>query len=143
MSGFEILSIISIGVLSFLLFLALFEPTLRYKVSEAPSAPLDSEQFLKTLAALADSAIRRESTIEVLTNGEAFYASVLDALRQAKRSINIEAYIFQRGRVTDEIINVLIDRAKAGVPVNLVIDAIGSFGYMLTGISDLEEAGGN
>lgn len=142
MSGFEILSIISIGVLSFLLFLALFEPTLPYKVSEPPSAALDSETFLKTLAVLSDSEIRRGSSVEVLANGEVFYESVLNALRQARRSINIEAYIFQPGKVTDQIIEVLVERARAGVRVNLVMDAIGSFRFMLTGIEELEEAGG-
>ena len=72
LSGFEMLAILAIGFQSFLLFLALFEPTLRYKVSKPPSAPLDSDEFDRILATLADSALHKCTSIEVLTNGEHF-----------------------------------------------------------------------
>jgi phosphatidylserine/phosphatidylglycerophosphate/cardiolipin synthase-like enzyme len=35
----------------------------------------------------------------VLTNGEVYYDAELDAIGQARHSINIEAYIFQKGRI--------------------------------------------
>src|SRR4051794_15870889 len=124
MSGFEIVSIIAISILTFLLFLSLFEPSLRYRVSEPPEAPLDSDHFRKLLGTLADSALYCNTTVEVLPNGEVFYEAVLDAIRNAKHSINIEAYIFVRGKVTKEFIAALAERAAAGVRVNIVLDAI-------------------
>jgi cardiolipin synthase len=143
LSGFQIVSIISISILSFLLFLALFEPSLRYRVSEPPSAPLDSEKFLNILATLADSGVYCGTTVDVLTNGEVFYPAVLECMRSAKKSINVEAYIFERGKVTREFIAVLSERARAGVRVNVVIDAIGSFRSMFGYLSEVTDAGGN
>src|SRR5688572_8658989 len=120
-------AILAIGFQSFLLFLALFEPTLRYKISKPPSAPLGSPEFDRILATLADSSLHPKTTIEVLTNGEEFYEAELEAMRGAKRSINLEAYIFQKGKLTQRFLDVLSERARAGVKVNLVLDAIGSF----------------
>jgi cardiolipin synthase len=127
LSGFEIVAILAISFQSFLLFLALFEPSLRYRVSKAPSSPLDSDMFQRILATLADSSLHKASKIDVFTNGENFYEAQLDAIRQAKRSVNLEAYIFQKGEVTRRFVEAMTERARNGVKVNIVLDAIGSF----------------
>lgn len=142
LSGFEILAILAIGFQSFLLFLALFEPTLRYKVSKPPSAPLDSDKFERILAKLADSSLYKHSSIEVLSNGENFYEAELQAIAKAEHSVNIEAYIFQKGKVTRRFLDVLTERAKAGVKVNIVLDAIGCFATWNSYFKTLTEAGG-
>lgn len=140
--AFEILATLAIAFLAFLLFLALFEPTLRYRVSHPPSEPIDSEHFCRVLAVLADSAIFRSTAIEVLTNGEVFYEQILDALSRAKKTINIEAYIFAKGEVTRRILDVLVERARSGVQIHMVLDAIGSFTTWNSYLQRLCEAGG-
>jgi cardiolipin synthase len=139
--AFEILAVIAMGVLGFLLFLSLFEPTLRYRVPKTPDEPLNSEKFTKIMAALADSGIYRDSSVEVLTNGEVYYPELIEVLKRARRSITIEAYIFQKGEVTRQIVDVLTERARAGVRVNMVIDAIGSFATWNSYLKDLRAAG--
>lgn len=141
-TAFQVIAIIAVVAQGFLLFLALFEPSLRYKITNPPSPPLDSEQFLKVLATLSDSKIHRNTTIEVLTNGETFYEAELEALRNAKKSINLEAYIFQKGEVTKRFLDVLTERAQSGVKVNLVLDAIGSFATWNHYLKRLTDAGG-
>jgi cardiolipin synthase A/B len=94
------------------------------------------------LARLCDTAVFRNSKIDVLTNGEVFYQAELQAIRAAKKSITLEAYIFQKGRVTKEFVQALAERARAGVKVNLVLDAIGSFATWNSYFADLTEAGG-
>ena len=142
LSGFEILAFLSIGFLAFLLFLALFEPALRYRVSQPVTAPLDSERFLNVLAALADSAIHRNTQIQVLSNGDVFYPAVLEEIKRARLSINIEAYIFEKGEIGRMFVDVLTERAKAGVKVNVIVDAIGSFTTWARFFRPLTDAGG-
>jgi cardiolipin synthase A/B len=139
---FQVIAILAIAAQALLLFLALFEPTLRYRISQPPNEPLDSERFLNLLSTLADSAIHRHTSVEVLTNGEVFYEAELEAIRNAKHSINLEAYIFQRGEVTRRFIDALAERARAGVKVNLVLDAVGSFMTWNRYFKPLTEAGG-
>jgi cardiolipin synthase len=141
-TAFNVIALIAIGVLGFLLFLALFEPGLRYKVSRAPEGGLDSKEFLLILSTLADASVHRNSSVEVLTNGETFYEAELEAIRKAKRSINLEAYIFQKGEVTKRFLEALTERARAGVKVNLVLDAIGSFATWNNYFDELRQAGG-
>ena len=141
-TGFQVIAIIAIALQGLLLFLALFEPTLRYRISQPPSNPLDSERFLNVLSTLADSSIRRNTTVEVLTNGEVFYEAELEAIRKAKHSVNLEAYIFQKGEVTRRFLEALAERAQAGVKVNLVLDAIGSFATWNSYLKPLTDAGG-
>jgi cardiolipin synthase len=139
---FHIFAIIAIGFLSLMLFLALFEPGLPYKISEEPFAPLDSEEFINVLEALADAQIRDGNRVEALTDGEVFYEAELYAISEAEHTINIEAYIFQKGEVARRFIAALTERARAGVKVNIVLDAIGSFASWNSYFKELTEAGG-
>jgi cardiolipin synthase len=137
----EFLAAACLVVVAFLVFLILFEPGLEYEVQAAP-VPLDSDRFVCLLAALTDAAVRRDSTVEVLTNGEVFYEAQLEAIRRAKTSVNLEAYIFYKGEVTRRYLDALTERARAGVKVKVVVDAIGSFATRDSYFADLKAAGG-
>ena len=67
--------------------------------------------------------------MDVLTNGDAFYAAELDAIRAARQYIFIECYIIQQGRVADQLIAALEERARSGVKVRMVIDAVGATAF--------------
>lgn len=140
---FLVIAIIAIVAQSLLLFLALFEPGLDYKIEQpAHLSRPDSEEFMRILEALTDAHVTRHSSIEVFTNGENYYEAELAAIRRAEHNINLEAYIFQKGRVGDEFVKVLTERARAGVQVNLVLDAIGSFASWDSYFKELRAAGG-
>lgn len=141
-TAFLVIAIIAICVQSFLLFLALFEPGLDYKIHAHSPAPLDSEDFLRTLEAITDAKIQRCSRVEVLTNASIYYEAELAAIRAAQKSVNLEAYIFQKGEVTKRFVEALTDRARAGVEVRLVLDAIGSFATWESYFKELRAAGG-
>ena len=91
LSAFNVIAIISIAFLALMLFLALFEPGLRYKIYKSPTIPLDSEDFTRILGALADAQIQKHNRIEVLTNGEVFYEAEIEAIARAHHNVNIEA----------------------------------------------------
>ncbi|HVG34936.1 MAG TPA: phospholipase D-like domain-containing protein [Pyrinomonadaceae bacterium] len=141
-TAFLVIAIIAIAVLSFMLFLALFEPGLDYKISTPSTEPIESDQFLCILEAITDAKINYQNRIEVLTNGEVYYEAELEAIRAAHSSVNLEAYIFQKGEVTRKFIEALTERARDGVEVRLTLDAIGSFASWESYFKELREAGG-
>lgn len=141
-SAYDVFAIIALAFLALMLVLALFEPGLPYKINAASLAPVASPVFERVLAALADSQIHTGNRVEVLTNGECFYEAELAAIRQARHSINLEAYIFQKGDIARRFVAALAERARAGVRVNLVLDAIGSFATWQSFYRELLEAGG-
>lgn len=107
----------------------LLGPMPRYKLMNAEEMPAnESDRFLEVVEALADAELNRTGDVEVLTNGPSFYPAELEAIRGAKQSVNLEAYIFAKGEIATQYVQALTERATAGVRVNMVIDAFGSAG---------------
>lgn len=141
-TAFLVIALIAIVAQGFLLFLALFEPGLDYRIRTPVSAALDSDTFLRMLEALTDAKLNRGCRVEPLPNGELYYETELEAIRNARHHINLEAYIFQKGRVAARFLEALTDRARAGVRVNLTLDAVGSFASWDSYFRELRAAGG-
>jgi len=137
---FTVVAVIAISLQSYLLLLFFFEPGLRYKVWN-PSSP-SSREFLNMLQALLGVCTYPSTRVVVLTNGNTFYASELDAIHAAQKSITLEAYIFQEGDLTRRFVAALAERARLGVKVNVVIDAVGSAGTSRSYFQELVDAGG-
>ena len=85
--------------------------------------------------------LEHDNRVEILTNGDHFYPAMLDAIRTARETISMECYIFKKGAIGEQFIEALCERAKAGVRVTLVMDAIGSFGAFRKSAKPLEAAG--
>jgi cardiolipin synthase len=137
----QLLASVALVIVSVLVFLLLFEPGLPYRV-RASAARLDSREFVNYLSAMVNARLFAAGEIEVLSSGEATFAAELDALRGAKRSIHLEAYLFLRGRVADEMLAVLEERAHAGVRVRVIVDRYGSLLTPTRCFSGLRRAGG-
>jgi cardiolipin synthase A/B len=86
----------------------------------------ESPEFLATVAGASGSPFLEGNTLEMLNNGDAFYPPMLAAIREAKYSITIEAYIYWAGEIGTEFAEALAERARAGCPVKILLDAIGS-----------------
>ena len=62
-------------------------------------------------------------------------------MKNAKKYINIQFYIFRDDEIGNEIIDILIDKAKKGVEVRLLYDAVGSKLFSDKSIHKLKKAG--
>jgi cardiolipin synthase A/B len=136
------LAVAAIAFPLLLLLVALFEPTLPYRILQAPRPALNSQEFARVLGTLADSEPHPDTQVDVLTNGDTFYEAELQAIAGARSHICIEAYIFQKGDVGTRFIRALAERARAGVEVRMVLDAIGSFNTWPATFRELTRAGG-
>jgi cardiolipin synthase len=132
-------TIIGMGFIIWLAMVLLFTPRIDYHVS-TPIRP-DSSDFLHVIQSTCQAAIHFGNRVEIFTNGTQFYPAMRDALLAAESSIDMEAYIFQPGEVGDMLIDAMVDRARAGVEVRLVMDAIGSVGMGGRSARRLREAG--
>jgi len=126
----QYLTIIGGIFIAWLILVVFFAPHIPYRV-EAPVDPR-SEHFIHVLESTCNSAVNQHNKIDILTNGTAFYPAMIEAIRAAKETINMECYIFKKGDVADRFVEALSERARAGVKVTIVLDAIGSFGAFRT-----------
>ena len=121
---FEIWAVVGILFAMWFVLVSFFTPRIDYRISAAPR--LDSDEFLRVIQATCQAAIIPGNRVEILTNGSQFYASMLDVIRAAEESVNVEAYIVEPGEIAERFIDALIDRARAGVEIRVLLDSIGS-----------------
>jgi cardiolipin synthase len=134
-------SVLAVVVLALLLYLVLFERGAYYRTSR-PVHDLDDTERMRVLCGLLGTPVAAIHSLELLKEGPFLYRSELEAIRAAKHSVHIEAYIFRVGKSADAILSALCERARAGVQVRVVIDAIGSLRTRPTYFSPLIAAGG-
>ena len=135
----EYLTIIGGVFVAWLILVTLFAPAIPYHVQETVDPR--SDHFIQTLEATCNTSVDRHNHIEIFTNGPRFYPAMLDAIRHAEETINLECYIFRKGEVAGQFVEALCERARAGVQVKIVLDALGSIGAFRAFAPRLRAAG--
>lgn len=87
---------------------------------------VDSDEFLDTIAGATDTPFSLGNNIEVLNNGDEFYPRMLADIQNAQRSITMEAYIYWAGDIGRKFAEALAAKAREGLTVKLLLDAVGS-----------------
>jgi cardiolipin synthase len=77
-----------------------------------------------------------------LVDGAATYAALLDAIAQARDHVHLEYYIFNPDHAGTALRDALVERARAGVQVRLLLDAVGSSALPRRFLQPLLDAGG-
>jgi cardiolipin synthase A/B len=125
--------------LAWVILVFLFTPGINYHLSQRTS--VHHSDFLYTIQSTCQAALHHGNRVTILTDGEAFYPAMLDAIRSAERSINMECYIFHDGRIASAFVDALTERAQSGITVTIVVDAIGSFSLWGGPVARLRAAG--
>ncbi len=66
------------------------------------------------------------TTLDIFDNGKATYDAIIAAISAARHHIHLEYYIFKDGVVAKRMREALIERARAGVEVRLLLDGLGT-----------------
>jgi cardiolipin synthase len=80
--------------------------------------------------------------VHFLTNGEDSFASLEQGIREARHTIHIMTFILGRDAVGRRIVKLLAQRAREGVKVRLLLDALGCFPTSRGFCDPIREAGG-
>ena len=85
-----------------------------------------NKDMILALEAMDYSPYRNDNNVSMYSDGKLFFNELLEGLKKAKKSINIEFYIFKNDDIGTKILNVLEEKAKEGVEVRLLYDSVGS-----------------
>ena len=98
-------------------------------------------QFARTMGNLLGPAIEGGNHVTPLLNGKQIFPAMLGAIREARRTITLETYIYWSGTIGREFTDALVERARAGVKVHVMIDWLGSERIDRSYLRDLTAAG--
>ena len=99
------------------------------------------ERHLAIEEALTETPLSVGNHVVALEDGKATYAAMLQAIKAARQHVHVEMYIFEDDEVGHLFAAALAERAKAGVRVRLVYDAVGSIGTKKEFFEELSSSG--
>lgn len=103
-----------------------------------PDYGVDSPEFRRSLDALGTEMVPDNRAL-LLQNGDEFFPAMLDAIRSARASVNMEMFIFNKGKIAREFADAMAAKAREGVEVRLLLDDWGSHPHELADL--MEKAG--
>jgi cardiolipin synthase len=98
-------------------------------------------QFRRSMGVLLGPPIVDGNDVKVLLNGDEIFPAMLDAIRQAQKTICFETYIYWSGSIGREFADALTERARAGVRVHVLLDFVGSIKMDAQLLEQMRDAG--
>jgi len=123
----KVLALVCLGAILTLLGFNLFsaqETQIRRPIDHHYS--VSDPQFLRSMGVLLGPPLAPGNRVDTLLNGDEIFPAMLKAIREARRTIDFETYIYWSGTVGKEFADALSERAKAGVKVHILVDWVGS-----------------
>ena len=97
-----------------------------------PPAPRGAEddaarvqQLRRRLEALLGIPATEGNDLTLLRNGDRIFPAMLEAIRGAERSIDFLTFVYWKGDIAAEFARALAERARSGVRVRVLLDAVG------------------
>jgi cardiolipin synthase len=105
-----------------------------------PVAPHEP-QFPASVTLLTGAVLSPGNRVEVALSGQQTCERLWADLQSAQRTILLQLYYGQPGRMADQLCRILVDRAAAGVHVFLLYDAFGAHGFLDAHLAEYRKAG--
>ncbi|GIP35760.1 cardiolipin synthase [Paenibacillus sp. J2TS4] len=103
--------------------------------------PESQQNLFRLSQTVGKSPISFSTETEILTNGDATFSAILNELEKAVHHIHMEYYIYRNDEIGTQIQQVLIQKAKAGVKVRFLFDAVGSLKLPTFFLDEMKQAG--
>ena len=98
-------------------------------------------KLFKLAQKLGNSPISFDTATKVLTNGDETFQHIIEQLKRARHHIHLEYYIVRHDKIGQEMKELLIQKAREGVKIRFLFDAVGSWQLSKSYINDLRNAG--
>jgi cardiolipin synthase len=100
------------------------------------------KSLIRLNQSFAQSYLTQENSISILTDGHHMFNSLLSDIQDAKEFINVEYFIVKNDGTGRRLLKALTAKAREGVRVRFLLDALGSRRQDPTLIREYQNAGG-
>lgn len=101
----------------------------------------EDPQFEREASVLLGPPVVSGNRVEVLLNGDRIFPPMLAAISGARKTINFESYIYWAGAIGQTFADALAERARAGVKVHVLLDAVGAAKMDARWMDEMAQAG--
>jgi len=84
-----------------------------------------TEVLRRRLEVIVGTPFTEGNSITVLRNGDQIFPAMLEAIRGAESTVDLMTFVYWQGDISHEFADAMAERARAGVRVRLLIDALG------------------
>ena len=117
------------------------------KIIDSKKIPLEDKTgdyagMVKMLLATTYAIISNDNEVEIYTEGQKKFEALLEAINSAEETINLQYYIIRNDEASKRIVSALTEKAREGVKVRVLGDAVGCHHLTRNFFSELKAAGG-
>lgn len=98
-------------------------------------------QWRRALEGLLGTPATEHNRIEVLHNGDEIFPAMLDAICTAQHTVDLLTFVYWSGDIGRRFAEALSERARAGVRVRVLLDALGASDIQGELVDQMQEAG--
>lgn len=102
----------------------------------------ENKDMISTLLRMDNAHLTSGNKVDLYKASEDFFDTLLYKLERATNFINIQFYIFKDDEIGTKILKILTDKAKSGVEVRLLYDALGSRTLKNKSLREFRKSGG-
>jgi cardiolipin synthase A/B len=106
-----------------------------------PALTVGDPAFVATLEAHLATPVVPGNHVSMLLNGDEIFPAKVAAVRSARTSITYAEYFWAEGDVGRELADALAERCRAGVPVKILLDGVGTLYMPAAHLATLQRAG--
>jgi len=100
-----------------------------------------ADEIRRTLEGVIGVPATEGNLVDVLVNGDQIFPAMLDAIGEARRTIDLLTFVYWRGGIGTKFAEALSDKAGSGVRVRVLLDAWGASSIDPGLVSEMEDAG--
>ena len=116
--------------------------TARRKRDAQPNPPPQLRELVQLVDNTSHFPISTAQNVQLLSGGAATFDQILADVATAQHHVHLEYYIYEPDQTGTRLRDALIERARAGVQVRMLVDALGSKRVNKKFIQPLLDAGG-
>lgn len=106
-----------------------------------PALAVGEPTFVSTLEAHLATPVLAGNRVTPLLNGDEIFPAKLAAVRAARTSITYAEYFWGEGVIGQQLADALAERCRAGVPVKVLLDGVGTLNMPAAHLQAMERAG--
>jgi cardiolipin synthase len=104
--------------------------------------PRRDRQFLQLLSRINHLPVSSADNLRILRDANDFYSALETRIREARHHVHLEFYIWNGDETGMKFLQLLIEAARRGVIVRLLLDGVGSHAFAEDLLGDFLAAGG-